>query len=61
MMCMMRNMKRTKQQMNRAKCESHDDEGDGTEECRNDQLPDEEYEQQARLLLNGLIFGMIHP
>ena len=41
--------------------ESHDDEGDGTEECRNDQLPDEEYEQQARLLLNGLIFGMIHP
>ena len=38
-----------------------DDEGDGAEECRNDQLPDEEYEQQARLLLSSLLFGMIHP
>ena len=41
--------------------ESHDGEGDGAEECRNDQLPDEEYEQQARLLLSSLLFGMIHP
>ena len=41
--------------------ESHDGEGDGAEECRNDQLPDEEYEQQARLLLSRLLFGMIHP
>ena len=41
--------------------ESHDGEGDGAEECRNDQLPDEAYEQQARLLLSSLLFGMIHP
>ena len=41
--------------------EPDDDEGDGAEECRNDQLPDEEYEQQARLLLSSLLFGMIHP